>query len=72
MHERIYPLHDLELAGVGFALKIWRHFIYGVGFNVLRDYKSLKYLFDHKELNMKQMRWIKFLSKNNHLGSQEI
>ena len=61
MHERNYPTHDLELAEVVFALKIWRHFIYGVRFNVFSDYKSLKYFFDRKELNMMQMRWIDFL-----------
>ena len=61
MHERNYPTHDLELAAVIFALKTWRHFLYGVSFNVFSDYKSLKYLFDQKELNMKQIRWIEFL-----------
>jgi len=61
VHERNYPTHDLELAGVVFALKVWRHYIYGVSFNVFSDYKSLKYLFDQKDLNMKQMRWIEFL-----------
>ena len=60
VHERNYPTHDLELAEVVFALKIWRHFIYGVSFNVFSDYKSLKYLFDQKELNITQMRWIDF------------
>jgi len=61
VHERNYPTHDLELAAVIFALKTWRHFLYGVSFNVFSDYKSLKYLFDHKELNMRQKRWIEFL-----------
>jgi len=60
VHERNYPTHDLELATVVFALKIWRHFLYGVSFNVFGDHKSLKYLFDQKELNMRQRRWIEF------------
>ena len=61
MHERNYPTHDLELAAVVFALKIWRHFLYGATFNVFSDHKSLKYLFDQKELNMRQRRWLEFL-----------
>ena len=61
VHERNYPTHDLELAAVVFALKIWRHFLYGVSSNVFSDHKSLKYLFDQKELNMRQWRWIEFL-----------
>ena len=61
MHERNYPTHDLELAAVVFALKIWRHFLYGDSFNVFSDHKSLKYLNDQKELNMRQRRWIGFL-----------
>ena len=55
-HERNYPTHDLELADVVFALKIWRHNLYGVKIEVFYDHKSLKYLFDQKELNMKQCR----------------
>ena len=61
VHERNYPTHDLELAVVVFALKIWRHFLYEVSFKVFSDHKSLKYLFDQKELNMRQRRWIEFL-----------
>ena len=44
-----------------FTLKIWRHYLYGVKFEVFSDHKSLKYLFDQKELNMKQRRWMEFL-----------
>ena len=60
-HERNYPTHDLELAAVVFALKIWRHHLYRVKFDVYSDHKSLKYLFDQKELNMRQWRWMEFL-----------
>nr|KYP35245.1 Retrovirus-related Pol polyprotein from transposon 17.6 [Cajanus cajan] len=60
-HERNYPTHDLELAAVVFALKIWRHYLYGARFSVFSDHKSLKYLFDQKELNMRQRRWMEFL-----------
>jgi len=45
VHEKNYPTHDLELAAVVFALKIWRHYLYGAQFRVFSDHKSLKYLF---------------------------
>jgi len=61
VHERNYPTHDLELAAIVFALNIWRHYLYGAQFRVFSDHKSLKYLFDQKELNMRQRRWIEFL-----------
>jgi len=44
--ERNYPTHDLELAAIVFALKIWRHYLYSAQFSVFSDHKSLKYLFD--------------------------
>ena len=56
-----YPTHDLELAVVVFALKIWRHHLYGIKFEVVFDHKSMKYLFAPKELNMRQRRWMEFL-----------
>ena len=52
-HEKNYATHDLELAAVVFALKIWRHYLYGVMCEVFADHKSLKYLFMPKELNMR-------------------
>ena len=61
VHERNNPTHDLELVVVVFVLKIWRHYLFGSRFEVYRDHKSLKYLFDQKELNMRQRRWLKFL-----------
>ena len=60
-HERNYPTHDLELAAVVFALKIWRHYLFGSKFEVFSDHKSLKYLFSQKELNMRQRKWLEFL-----------
>ncbi|MCI22527.1 CCHC-type integrase, partial [Trifolium medium] len=60
-HEKNYPTHDLELAAVVFTLKIWRHYLYGSRFEVFSDHQSLKYLFDQKELNMWQRRWLEFL-----------
>jgi len=61
VHEKNYPTHDLELAAMVFALKIWSHYFYGAQFHIFSDHKSLKYLFDQKELNMRQRRWIEFL-----------
>ena len=60
-HEKNYPTHDLELAVIVFALKLWRHYLYGGKFEIFSDHKSLKYLFDQKELNMRQRRWMEFL-----------
>jgi len=46
---------------VVFALKTWRHYLYGSQFQIFSDHKSLKYLFDQKELNMRQKRWMKYM-----------
>jgi len=53
-HEKNYPMHDLELAAVIFALKIWRHYLLGDRVLIYTDHKSLKYIFTQKELNMRQ------------------
>ena len=45
VHERNYPIHDLELAAVVFALKQWRHYLYGVKCEVYTDHRSLQYVF---------------------------
>ena len=66
MHEKNYPTHDLEFAAVVFVLKIWRHYLYGSRFEVFSDHKSLKYLSDQKELNMRQRRWLEFLKDYCH------
>ena len=57
-HEVKYPVHDLELAAVVFALKVWRHYLFGEKFELYTDHKSLKYLFSQKELNLRQQRWL--------------
>ncbi|GJV26183.1 putative reverse transcriptase domain-containing protein [Tanacetum coccineum] len=61
-HEKIYTTHDLELGAVVFALKIWRHYLYGTKSVIYTDHKSLQYIFDQKELNMRQRQWIELLS----------
>ncbi|KAL8134287.1 hypothetical protein AgCh_009360 [Apium graveolens] len=60
-YEVNYPTHDLELAAVVFALKIWRHYLYGETCDIFTDHKSLKYIFTQKELNMRQRRWLELL-----------
>ena len=60
-HEKNYPTHDMELAAIVFALKIWRHYLYGEEFEVYSDHKSLKYIFTQRDLNMRQRRWMDFL-----------
>ncbi|MBN2228639.1 MAG: DDE-type integrase/transposase/recombinase, partial [Candidatus Thorarchaeota archaeon] len=61
VHEKNYPTHDLELAAVVFALKIWRHYLYGARCQIFTDHKSLKYIFTQKELNMRQRRWLELV-----------
>lgn len=60
-YEVNYPTHDLELAAIVFALKIWRHYLYGVTCKIYTDHKSLKYIFTQKELNMRQRRWLELI-----------
>jgi hypothetical protein len=60
-HERNYPTHDLELVVVVFALKSWRHYLYGETCDIYIDHKSLKYIFTQKELNMRQRRWLELI-----------
>nr|GFD17325.1 putative reverse transcriptase domain-containing protein [Tanacetum cinerariifolium] len=60
-YEVNYPTHDLELAAVVFALKIWRHYLYGESCDIFTDHKSLKYIFTQRDLNMRQRRWLELL-----------
>ncbi|CAA0817688.1 Uncharacterized mitochondrial protein AtMg00860, partial [Striga hermonthica] len=60
-HEQNYPTHDLELAAVVHALKIWRHYLYGGRCEIFTDHKSLQYIFTQKELNMRQHRWLELV-----------
>ncbi|GKF42316.1 putative reverse transcriptase domain-containing protein, partial [Tanacetum coccineum] len=62
IHEKNYTTHDLELGAVLFALKIWRHYLYGTKNVIYTDHKSLQYIFSQKELNMQQRRWIELFS----------
>jgi hypothetical protein len=60
-HEINYPTHDLEVAVVVHALKIWRHYLIGNRCNIFTDDKSLKYIFAQSDLNMRQRRWLELI-----------
>ncbi|GKB45493.1 putative reverse transcriptase domain-containing protein [Tanacetum coccineum] len=77
IHEKNYTTHDLELGAVVFALKMWRHYLYGTKCVVFTDHKSLQHILDHKELNMRQRRWLELLSDYDcelryHLGKANV
>ncbi|GKB79247.1 putative reverse transcriptase domain-containing protein [Tanacetum coccineum] len=72
-----YTTHDLELGAVVFALKIWRHYLYGTKYTVFTDHKSLQHILDQKELNMRQRRWLELLNDYDyeiryHLGKANV
>nr|GEZ51727.1 retrotransposon protein, putative, Ty3-gypsy subclass [Tanacetum cinerariifolium] len=62
IHEKNYTTHDLELGAVVFALKMWIHYLYGTKSVIYTDHKSLQHIFNQKELNMRQRRWIELFS----------
>ncbi|GJV95709.1 putative reverse transcriptase domain-containing protein [Tanacetum coccineum] len=75
-NEENYTTHDLELGAVVFALRLWRHYLYGTKCTVYTNHKSLQYILDQKELNMRQRRWIELLSDYDcvfryHLGKKK-
>ena len=77
VHEKNYPTHDLELEVMVFALKLWRHYLYGVHVDVFTDHKSLQYVFTQRELNLHQRRWLELLKDNDlnghyHLGKDNV
>ncbi|GKF02307.1 putative reverse transcriptase domain-containing protein [Tanacetum coccineum] len=60
--EENYTTYDLELGAIVFALKIWRHYLYGTKCIVFTDHKSLQHILDQKELNIRQRRWLELLA----------
>ncbi|GJU82216.1 putative reverse transcriptase domain-containing protein [Tanacetum coccineum] len=77
IHEKNYTTHDLELGAVVFALKIWRHYLYGTKCTVFTDHKSLQHILNQKELNMRQRHWLELLSDYDceiryHLGKANV
>ncbi|GJR52648.1 putative reverse transcriptase domain-containing protein [Tanacetum coccineum] len=68
VHKKNYTTHDLELGVVVFALKMWRHYLYGMKCVVFTDHKSLQHILDQKELNMRQRCWLELLSDYDWLN----
>jgi hypothetical protein len=64
-HEQNYPTHDLELAVVVHALKIWRHYLIRNKCEIYTDHKSLKYIFTQPDLNLRQSRWLELIKDYN-------
>jgi hypothetical protein len=64
-HEVNYPTHDLELATVVHALKIWRHYLLGNKVHIFTDHKSLRYIFTQPELNLRLRRWLELIKDYN-------
>jgi hypothetical protein len=60
-HEQNYPTHDLELAVVVHALKIWRQYLLGHRCQIYTNHKSLKYIFTQNNLNLRQQRWLELI-----------
>jgi hypothetical protein len=76
-HEINYPVHDLELDIIVFALKVWRHYLYESRVHIFTYHKSFIYLMTHKELNMQQRRWVKLIKDYDcvikyHLGKENV
>jgi hypothetical protein len=76
-HVENYPTHDLELAAVVHALKIWRHYLIGHRCEIYNDHKSLKYIFTQTNLNQRQRRWLELIKDcnigiNYHPGKANI
>ncbi|GKF88625.1 putative reverse transcriptase domain-containing protein, partial [Tanacetum coccineum] len=72
-----YTTHDLELGAVVFALKTWRPYLYGRKSVIYTDHKRLQHIFDQKELNMRQRKWIELFSNYDckfsyHLGKANV
>jgi hypothetical protein len=74
-HERNYSMHDLELASIIHALRMWRHYLMGTKFELRTYHIGLKYLFEQLTLNSRQTRWLEFLSEYdfdiNHIKGKE-
>jgi hypothetical protein len=76
-HEENYPTHDLELAAVVHALKIWWHYLIIHRCEIYSDHKSRKYIFTQTDLNLRQHRWLELIKDydiriNYHPGKANI
>jgi hypothetical protein len=61
-HEENYPVHDLELSAVIYALKLWRHYLLGNRCEIYMNHQSLKYLYTQPDLNLRQQRWLETIA----------
>lgn len=61
IHEKNYPVHDLELAANVHTLKICRHYLYEVPCEIYTDHQNLQHLFKKKDLNLRHRRWLELL-----------
>jgi hypothetical protein len=76
-HEENYPTHDLVLAAVVHALKIWRHYLISHRCEIYSDHKSLKYILTQTDLNLRQRGWLKLIKDydveiNYHPGKANV
>ncbi|XP_070057155.1 uncharacterized protein [Nicotiana tomentosiformis] len=76
-YKKNYPMYNLELAAIVHALKIWRHYLYGVSCLMFKDHKNLQHLFKKKDLNLRQRRWLELLMDYDitilyHLGKANV
>jgi hypothetical protein len=76
-HKKNYPTHDLELAAVVHALKIWRQYLIGHRCEIYSDHKSLKYIFTETDFNLRRRRWLELIKDydiriNYHLGKANV
>jgi ribonuclease HI len=76
-HEVNYPTHDLELAAIVHALKIWRHYLIGHRCEIYTDHKSLKHIFTQSDLNLRKRRWLELIKDydvgiNYHPGEANV
>nr|GEX79828.1 putative reverse transcriptase domain-containing protein [Tanacetum cinerariifolium] len=70
IHAKNYTTHHLELGAVLFALKTWRHYLYGTKSVIYMDHKSLQHIFDQKELNMRQRRRVRAMAMAIQYGTE--
>ncbi|GJY10556.1 putative reverse transcriptase domain-containing protein [Tanacetum coccineum] len=71
IHEKIDTTHDLELGAVVFALKIWRHYLYGTKCTVFTDHKSLQHILDQKEFKYEEKSWLEFAEAHTEAQKPE-
>lgn len=62
-NERNYATHELELVKIVHALKMWKHYLMGKKFKLRTYHCGLKHLFGQRTLNVRETRWLKFLSE---------